>query len=144
MRTESSKIGSSKKNLGRLKYAGKVVIANKYSDMQTAIDKLSAESRTVGLNINRAKTKTIRVNASNETSLYVEGNILEAIDHFEYLGSNDEVDGGTGIDIELRANCWDQTQYACPQKPRCLRLVLRMRNLVNPKDKSQESKNLFQ
>jgi len=46
-------------------------------------------ARTAGLEINVTKTKCMRINANQEAPLTVDGQAIEEVDRFTYLGSHD-------------------------------------------------------
>ena len=80
------------------------LIAQTHSDMQNKLDKVIVESKKVGLNLNVAKTKEIRINdLSNCPPFQADGQNIDRVDHFEYLGSFiSATDGGTEKDIISR------------------------------------------
>ena len=64
------------------------LIAQKHSDMRSKLDKVVTESKKVGLNLNVAKTKEKRINdLSNSPPLKADGQNIDRVDYFEYLGS---------------------------------------------------------
>lgn len=91
------------KRLCDLEYADDVMLlSNRYVDMQNIITNLDLESRKIGLKINIAKTKTMRINTPHNAPFTINGQDVEETDHFEYLGSMLAKDGGTKHDVESR------------------------------------------
>ena len=90
---------------------------------------VSENSRRVGLNIHRGKTKTMRVHANNQTPISLQGEALEQVDNFTYLGSIMDKQGGTGADVKVRIgkaraafnqlkNIWKSGSYSVHTKIR--------------------------
>ena len=61
-------------------------------------------ARTAGLEINVTKTKSMQINASQEAPLTVDGQAIEEVDRFTYLGSIVSKKGETDEDIKARIN----------------------------------------
>ena len=55
----------------------------KIQDKTTRLD----EARRVGLKINIEKTKAMRINASNQEKIIINGQDIEDVDEFVYLGA---------------------------------------------------------
>jgi hypothetical protein len=66
------------------------------------INDLQQESIKAGLKINIGKTKEMRINAKNKNPIQIDGNIIENVENFTYLGSNVSIDGGAAKDVNLR------------------------------------------
>ncbi|KAH3842975.1 hypothetical protein DPMN_116481 [Dreissena polymorpha] len=58
-----------------------------------------AINRGKSTTINRGKSKVFRTNASNNTPITVQGEVLEEVDCFTYLGSILDNQGGTDADV---------------------------------------------
>jgi diacylglycerol kinase family enzyme len=56
--------------------------------MQDKINDLQQESIQDGLKINIGKTKEMRINTKNKNPIQIDGNIIENVENFTYLGSN--------------------------------------------------------
>ena len=63
---------------------------------------LALISERVGLKINKRKTKIQRTNATCETPIMLEGETLEEVKDFRYLGSIVDTHGGTEADVKKR------------------------------------------
>lgn len=61
-------------------------------------------ARTAGLEIDVIKTKNMRINASQEAPLIVDGQAIEEVDRFTFLGSIVSKTGGTDEDVKARIN----------------------------------------
>ena len=70
--------------------------------MQAKTDLIAANSGKIGLRINRAKTKVLRINNQDQEPITVYGEPLEEVLDFVYLGSVVDVSGGTDADIKAR------------------------------------------
>ena len=61
--------------------------------------KISAKA---GLRISKSETKGMRTNTSNADRLEPDGEDIEEVEDFVYLGSNISKDGGSDRDIQVR------------------------------------------
>ena len=59
-------------------------------------------SAQVGLKINKRKTKILKTNTTCETPIMLEGETLEEVKDFRYLGSIVDMHGGTEADVKKR------------------------------------------
>ncbi|XP_072906368.1 uncharacterized protein [Hemitrygon akajei] len=78
------------------------LLSHRLQDMQKKVDSLGETSQRVGLKISQEKTKVLRINNKQEEPLRIEGQILEDVDKFTYLGSKISKSGGTDEDIRAR------------------------------------------
>lgn len=78
------------------------LISHSHAHMQAKTTMLQNTAATVGLHINKDKTKTIRINARNQTAIQVEGQPVEEVQEFTYLGSIVSKTGGTDEDVKSR------------------------------------------
>ena len=86
-----------------LDYADDIaLLASRHSDLQEKTSRLHDTAEIVGLSINPSKTKTMRLNCKNSDSIIVEGNELEDVETFPYLGVMLDKQGGTATDIKRR------------------------------------------
>lgn len=89
--------------LTELAYADDVaLLAVRRDDMQNKVSSLSEEAIKVGLKINIAKSKCMSINPTANTNICLNGQDLQNVDEFEYLGSKVTTDGGARCDIESR------------------------------------------
>ena len=70
--------------------------------LQLKNERLSNASKGTGLNININKTKVMRFNAASEEKVIVNGEELEDVDSFVYLGTKVSTAGGADDDITSR------------------------------------------
>jgi len=63
--------------------------------MQEKTNELAAISSRVGLNLHKWKTKILKVNAVSMVPVKLEGNEIDEVDTFTYLGSIIDKNGGT-------------------------------------------------
>ena len=88
---------------------------------------LNTYAKQTGLNINRKKTQVMCINAANTTPVTIEGEPLELVEDFTYLGSNISKEDGAKKDIEARLNkargtfsrlrnVWKSKQYSLKTK----------------------------
>lgn len=87
-----------------LAYADDIcLISSRHVDMQDKIDDLITESSSVGLKINSAKTKALKINATNSHANFKAGeDTIDNVNSFTYLGSVISSDGGAANDISSR------------------------------------------
>ena len=70
--------------------------------LQLKNERLSNASKGTGLKINITKTKVMRFNAASEEEVIVNGEELEDVDSFVYLGAKVSTAGGADDDINSR------------------------------------------
>ena len=70
--------------------------------MQEKTSELAAISSRVGLNIHKCKTKILKVNAVSMEPVKLEGNEIDEVETFTYLGSIIDKHGGTDADVKAR------------------------------------------
>ena len=70
--------------------------------MQDKTNLVLNHSASLGLNIHKGKTKVLKICTTCETPILLEGNNLQEIDKFTYLGSIIDKLGGTDADIRMR------------------------------------------
>jgi hypothetical protein len=92
------------RRLESLDYADdKCELSHRFCDQQAKLDDLTQESAKVGLKINVAKTKEMRVNVdSSVPPLTIESQPIERVEVFQYLGSMIDENGGAIKDVETR------------------------------------------
>ena len=59
-------------------------------------------SKSANQQISKSKTKGMRINTSNADRLELDGEDIEEVEDFVYLGSNISKDGGSDRDIQVR------------------------------------------
>jgi len=77
-------------------------LSDSCQQMQAKTNDLKRISESVGLQINIDKTKTMKINIVNNDQIIIEGQAIENVDSFTYLGSIISTTGGTEDDINNR------------------------------------------
>ena len=86
-----------------LDYADDVaLISSRFADLQEKTDRLVTTAGVVGLKINPRKPKTLRMNHRCTDYIRIEGEEVEDVESFVYLGSVLDKFGGTEADIKRR------------------------------------------
>ena len=108
--------------LGDIDFADDLALmAQTAHDMQESLRLLVKYAGQVGLKINVMKTKLIRMNTSTRCNLLIDGETIDEVESFCYLGSILSKDGGADLDVESRIrkarqafislnNIWNSTQ----------------------------------
>jgi len=78
------------------------LISSTREQMQQEVRSLSTNSKGIGLKVNAEKTKLLRLNTSNTEKVQVDGQDIEEVESFVYLGTNLSNEGGTEDDIKAR------------------------------------------
>ena len=78
------------------------LLSHSHRQMQDKTTELALISERVGLKINKRKTKILRTNATCETQIMLEGETLDEVKDFRYLGSIVDTHGGTEADVKKR------------------------------------------
>ena len=80
-----------------------VLLSQKIAHMRQKFEALQEQAARVGLKVNAHKTKDMRIRSpANTGNIIVEGEILERVTAFTYLGSLITTTGGTEEDVEAR------------------------------------------
>ena len=89
--------------LPELAYADDIALLSEDMDsMKRITEKLALEASKVGLEINRTKTKVMAAQPREDISISLEGETIERVDSFEYLGSVVCVDGDVRKEVGIR------------------------------------------
>ena len=89
--------------LEELDFAGDLaLISSTYTQIQKKIDHLNRNGKGTGLKISTTKTKLMRINANNNNTVVVDGQQVEDVDSFNYLGAKITKHGGAEDDIKCR------------------------------------------
>nr|KAG5695065.1 hypothetical protein BaRGS_032558 [Batillaria attramentaria] len=87
--------------------------------MQEKTSMIADTSARLGLNIHKGKTKVLKVNAAANTGpIILEGEALEEVENFTYLGNIVDKQGGTDADVRIRTGTTRQALTWNPQGKR--------------------------
>jgi hypothetical protein len=78
------------------------LLSHSLTHMQSKTDVLQGTAAATGLHINAQKTKFMGINAQHQRSITLEGQAIEEVEKFTYLGSVVGKKGGSDEDIEAR------------------------------------------
>ena len=78
------------------------LISSKFNDIQDKTTSVKEWAEKAGLKINIGKTKSMRLNTKIDRPLRIDGQELEDVDQFTYLGSKVTKEGGASEDIKSR------------------------------------------
>ena len=78
------------------------VLSTTYRHLQEKTNRLSCFAKQTGLNISTTKTKTLFINTSTTEPILADGEPLEKVDEFTYLGSIVSINEATHKDINSR------------------------------------------
>ena len=70
--------------------------------MQEKTNIVAATSASMSVNIHKGKSKILKVDATSTSPIMLEGEALEGVDSFVYLGSVVDKQGGTDADVKIR------------------------------------------
>ena len=86
-----------------LDYADDIaLLSSKLHDLQEKTTRLCNIAKSVGLHINTKKTNVMRLNTKKQQHVQIEGNEIQDVSTFTYLGAVLDNEGGTGADIRRR------------------------------------------
>ena len=112
------------------------ILSHNARQMQEKTNILVNTSYKVGLKINRSKTKLMKINTNNDTPILLEGESLEEVDEFIYLGSTVDKVGGADADIKNRIrkarasfqqlkNVWNTNTISTTTKTRLFNTIVK-------------------
>ena len=125
------------KRISNLRYADDtVLVASSKDEMQELLQRLERESETIGLSVNRAKTKIMVVDRAgilSDTDNIIPG--IQTVDHYIYLGSQICNDGSCVPEIKRRIgmardamarlkNIWGKRGISITTKMRLIRALI--------------------
>ncbi|VDO97832.1 unnamed protein product [Schistosoma curassoni] len=79
-----------------------VLLSHIHEQMQIKTVSVAAVSASLGLNIHKGKTKILKFKAENINPITLDGETLEDVESFTYLGSIIDEQGGSDADIKAR------------------------------------------
>ena len=78
------------------------LIASTKQHIQLKTDRLCRVAQRVGLKVNSQKTEVMRINSRNDDRIYIDGEEVEDVGKFVYLGATLAKSGGRMRDMENR------------------------------------------
>ena len=79
------------------------LISTTQNQMQRKTDKLSESAKRVGLNISKTKTRVLKMNCKNNNPIkFQDGETIQEVSEFEYLGATMSNDEGADKDMQKR------------------------------------------
>ena len=78
------------------------LLSSTKQQIQNKTTQMDEEARRVGLRINTQKTKTMRINARNQERIQINGQDIEEVEQFTYLGATVCKEGGGMKDLKNR------------------------------------------
>ncbi|VDP57902.1 unnamed protein product [Schistosoma margrebowiei] len=78
------------------------LLSHTHEQMQTKTASVAAVSASVGLSIHKGKTKVVKFKAENSNPITLDGETLEDVESFTYVGSIIDEQGGSDSDVEAR------------------------------------------
>ena len=78
------------------------LVSHSYADIQEKTNRIEQTAKSVGLRVNLAKTKTMRINAKTTMEINLNGQNLENVNKFKYLGSYLTADSNIEKEIQTR------------------------------------------
>ena len=103
------------------------LLSHSQQQMQEKSSLLLNVSSQVGLNIHRGKTKVLKINTNSKEPVRLNGEALEEVDSFTYLGSIVNTQGGTEADVKSRIG-------------KARSAFIQMRNVWSSKEISRQTK----
>ncbi|VDP51154.1 unnamed protein product [Schistosoma curassoni] len=102
------------------------LLSHTHELMQIKTASVAAVSASVGLSIHKEKTKVLKFKAENSNPITLDGETLEDVESFTYLGSIIDKQGGSDADVKTRIckarvaflqlkNIWDSKQLSVNQ-----------------------------
>ena len=108
------------------------LLSHNHQQMQNKTNELATISSQVGLKINEGKTKILKINTDRNDPVTLQGNALEEVETFTYLGSIVDRQGGTDADIKARIGkartAFIQLQNIWKSKAMSIRTKIRLFN----------------
>ncbi|CAH8650385.1 unnamed protein product [Schistosoma mattheei] len=78
------------------------LLSRTHEQMQMKTASVAAVSASVGLSIHKGKTKVLKFNTQNSNPITLDGETLEDVESFTYLGSIIDEQGGSDADVKAR------------------------------------------
>ncbi|VDO77522.1 unnamed protein product [Schistosoma margrebowiei] len=81
---------------------GLALLSRTHEQMQMKTASVAAVSASVGLSIHKGKTKVLKFKAENNNPITLDGETLENVESFTYLGSMIDEQGGSDADVKAK------------------------------------------
>ena len=78
------------------------LLSHSHSQTQDKATNIEHRAAETGLRISTKKTKVLKANTSNKDPVLIQGQALEEVSSFTYLGSTVDSSGGTDLDVQAR------------------------------------------
>ncbi|VDP53704.1 unnamed protein product [Schistosoma curassoni] len=78
------------------------LLSRTHEQMQIKTANVAAVSASLGLGIHKGKTKVLKCNSENSNPITLDGETLEDVESFTYLGSITDKQGGLDADVKAR------------------------------------------
>ncbi|VDP54086.1 unnamed protein product [Schistosoma curassoni] len=78
------------------------LLSRTHEQMQMKTASVAAVSALVGLSIHKGKTKVLKFKAENSNPITLDGETLEDVESFTYVGSIIDEQGGSDADVKVR------------------------------------------
>ncbi|VDO53531.1 unnamed protein product [Schistosoma margrebowiei] len=78
------------------------LLSHTHEQMQIKTASVAAVSASVGLNIHKEKTEVTKYNTENSNAITLDGETLEYVESFTYLGGIIDEQGGSDADVKAR------------------------------------------
>ncbi|VDP41775.1 unnamed protein product [Schistosoma curassoni] len=78
------------------------LLSHTHEQIQIKTASVAAVSASVGLSIHKGKTKVLKFNTENSNTITLDGETLEDVESFTYLGSIIDEQGGSDADMKVR------------------------------------------
>ena len=79
-----------------------LAMAHKYTQMQDKTNQMEDSAAKLGLPVNKRKTKSMRINTTNDSPIMSDKGVVEDVSSFTYLGSIVNTNAGTDEDVKAR------------------------------------------
>ena len=112
------------------------LLSSRYVDVRDKTSRLADEAARVGLKINAKKSNVMQVNAKNDQRIELNGEQVEEVEEFVYLGALLDKEGGTTKDIQHRLSkarqafyrmrrIWDNSEIGRKTKVQLFKTIVR-------------------
>ena len=78
------------------------LLVHKYTQMQDKTNQMENSAAKFGLPVSKRKTKSMRINTTNDSPIMLDKGAVEDVSSFKYLGSIVNTNGGTDEDVKER------------------------------------------